>query len=108
YCLGIYQFSTAGIHEKTPSALPRDYTLELYPNPFNQNLNVRIALPVKGDVQLSLHNLLGQEVARIFSGALMPGIHRFSWNAQDDASGRYFLRLYWDGGREVKPVVLVK
>jgi subtilisin family serine protease len=79
--------------------LPDSYVLyQNYPNPFNPTTTIDFELPVSGNVQLRVFNMLGQTVRELQSGWLMAGAHRVEWDGMSDggqeaASGVYFYRL---------------
>ncbi|MBD3166803.1 T9SS type A sorting domain-containing protein [bacterium] len=75
------------------NALPRDVSIHTWPNPFNPDVHIEIALPTQQKAQLALYNLLGREVATWSPGVLPAGRHQFHWNGTGYASGMYFLRL---------------
>lgn len=67
--------------------------LGAYPNPFNPATNVRFSVPDLMPVRLTVHNILGQELATLFEATLPPGSHTVSFDARGFASGIYLLRL---------------
>jgi len=79
--------------------LPISFRLDQnYPNPFNPTTTIAYALEVVGDVSLSIHNSLGQEVRRTDFGRQSPGEYRWTWDATDNsgrplAAGVYFYRM---------------
>jgi hypothetical protein len=62
-------------------------------------------LPESGAAEVTIENLLGAEVARLFSGSLSAGEHSFEWDAGQAAAGTYFCALRTSGG--VQRVALV-
>jgi hypothetical protein len=93
-----------------PRTLPRDFTLSTpWPNPFNPATTVAFNLTRPGLARLSVHNLLGQEVAVLHDGALPAGTFRYLWNAVGQASGLYFITLQVDLDRtETRAVTLLR
>jgi|GEM_PF-5000548 len=89
---------------------PADYELfNAYPNPFNPSLNVRVSLPETGKLHLSVHNVLGQEVAVLSDRTLERGYHNFTFDGSDLSSGVYFVKAYVEGKmNDVQKVVLMK
>jgi len=70
--------------------LPSDkYALATYPNPFTESVTITFTTPKSGVAEVSVVNMLGAEVARIFSGELSAGEHTFTWNATDLPDGMY-------------------
>jgi hypothetical protein len=63
--------------------------LTSYPDPFSQSTTISFTSPESGVAEVTVVNLLGQEVARIFSGELQSGDHEFSWDASGMPPGMY-------------------
>jgi hypothetical protein len=70
-----------------------------YPNPFNPETHVRFNLADQVPVRLTVHNILGQELATILDATLPAGTHSAPFQAAGMASGVYMLRL--QAGRDV-------
>jgi Subtilase family/FlgD Ig-like domain len=69
-----------------------------YPNPFNPTTEVVYSLPFNSEVSLKVFDLLGREVITLVKGYRPAGIHRVTWNGEDEqgnrvSSGVYFYRL---------------
>jgi PKD repeat protein len=89
--------------------LPSDFGLEVnYPNPFNPSTKIAFGIPEPAHVVLTIHNLNGQEVARLLEGELSAGRYEREWKATDVASGVYFYRLVALGKDSQRQVNLVK
>jgi len=67
--------------------------LSAWPNPFNPTVTLSWELPVTAAVNLTVYNLLGEQVALLPAGNLAPGSHQLTWDAVDYATGSYFVRL---------------
>ena len=80
-----------------------------YPNPFNQSVRLNYILPAAADVRLSVYDITGREAATLIEGRFTAGRHSAEWDASEQASGVYFVRLSADGGQSsVKKLVLLK
>jgi hypothetical protein len=79
-----------------------------FPNPFNPATTLRYTLPRAGYVRLTVFNLLGQEVARLFEGTQPAGTHYFEFAKADLPSGIYFYRLIAPGFSETRKMVIAK
>ena len=78
--------------------LPARFALtQNYPNPFNPSTTIRYELPSAAEVRLTIHNILGQEVAVLVEGRESAGEYEVIWNASVVASGIYFTRLVAKG-----------
>ena len=94
--------------------LPDAFALhQNYPNPFNPTTTISFDLPVSGDVQLRVINVLGQTVRELQSGWLTAGNHRVEWDGMSDdgqsvASGVYFYLLTAENGSRSRKMVLLR
>ena len=64
-----------------------------YPNPFNPMTNIPFTLGQNAEVSISIFDVKGQEVAKLFSGSLTSGYHVTRWNASDVSSGLYLVKM---------------
>jgi hypothetical protein len=96
--------------EMQSSSKPVQFQLrQNYPNPFNNTTMISYQLPVTGDVELSIYNLLGQKIALLVSEKQQTGRYQVEWHADGFASGLYFYRLQM-GKREIhtKKMLLIR
>ena len=71
-----------------------EFTLyQNYPNPFNPSTTISFQLPSEQVVDIVLFDMLGREVAELFSGAGQAGINKIQFNGQNIPSGVYLYRL---------------
>ncbi len=102
--------------EKTSTAIststgeqPEQYRLlENYPNPFNPSTTIPFVLADVTHVRLTLHNTLGEHTRVLVDRRLPAGRHAARLEAQDLASGTYFVRMRAGSFAETQPVVLVE
>ncbi|KAA3635009.1 MAG: T9SS C-terminal target domain-containing protein, partial [Calditrichaeota bacterium] len=78
-----------------------------YPNPFNPTTTIRFSLPVKGEYELVIYNVLGQTVESHKENS-DAGYIEFEWDASKYASGVYFYRLRAGSFSDTKKMVLLK
>jgi hypothetical protein len=91
------------------NTLPVVYKLsQNYPNPFNPTTNISYAIPTSGNVSLKVYNILGQEVATVFSGFQKAGAYIANFDASRLASGVYFYRLQAGQFSETKKMMFLK
>jgi len=83
-----------------------DNTLGSYPNPFSQSTTISFSSRESGVAEVSVVNILGTEVARIFSGELSSGEHTFSWDASGMTPGMYECVVRMNGRVERMPLVV--
>ena len=84
----------------TESAVPTTFALGAnYPNPFNPATTIPVSVAAEaGDVDLTIYNVLGQPMRRVWTGPLPAGEHRLTWDGRDAqgqpvATGVYVYRL---------------
>jgi len=70
-------------------ALQSSFHLTSHPNPFSQSSTITFSCAEPGVGEVTIVNLLGAEVARLFSGELGAGEHSFQWDASGAAAGVY-------------------
>jgi hypothetical protein len=93
----------------SPDALPSETRLMAnYPNPFNPTTTIPFNLAVSGEIRLSVHDLLGREVAVMAQGMYPSGLHSIQFDAQQQASGLYLIRLRTHTGEWSRKMMLIK
>ena len=89
--------------------LPKSFSLSAaYPNPFNPATTLSFALPTEAEVSLSIYNLQGREVISLVEGNMDAGYHSVVWNADNNASGMYFVQMRSGVFIKTQKVMLVK
>jgi len=102
---GIYRT----IAPTTAMDLRFDFSLaQNYPNPFNAITTIQYSIAYRSSVKLKIYNLLGQEIATLFSGELDPGVYITQWNAGRFASGVYFCRIEAGNLVDTKKLLLLR
>ncbi|KPL18118.1 MAG: hypothetical protein AMJ92_09540 [candidate division Zixibacteria bacterium SM23_81] len=100
---------SVGINEDNSSDMPKEYALrQAYPNPFNPITTIEFDLPKKSNVLLKIHNILGQEVAKLVAGRLPAGRYRRQWQPIGVSSGIYFYTLHADNYVRTKKLLLLR
>ncbi|PJA26533.1 MAG: hypothetical protein CO189_10465 [candidate division Zixibacteria bacterium CG_4_9_14_3_um_filter_46_8] len=64
-----------------------------FPNPFNAIVTIAYELPIAGNVNVEIYNIMGQKVATLVDSDIEAGQHRISWDAANYSSGIYFYKL---------------
>lgn len=98
----------SGISESTPMTFD---LAQNYPNPFNPSTQITYSLPIMGQVELTIYNVVGQKVATLVNTAKEAGTYKVEWNAGNFSSGVYFYTLSVNGSqsyRTTKKMLLVK
>jgi hypothetical protein len=100
------------VYKLVPSELsvqPSQLTIskmEVYPNPFTQSTTITISTAESGIAEISVVNLLGQELARIYDGELSAGEHSFTWSASSVPPGMYECIVRMNGTSQEIPMML--
>jgi Secretion system C-terminal sorting domain len=94
---------------RTQPGVPATFDLsQNYPNPFNPTTKIDYSIAVSGQVSLKVYNILGQEVATLFSGIQHPGNYSATFDGSRLSSGVYFYRLESGNNILTKKFVLMK
>lgn len=106
--------STVYIEDKSTSS-PSIFSLhQNYPNPFNPITTINYQLAVSGEVDLTIYNLLGQQIRTLVSSQQTAGAHQVHWDGTDESgkqvtSGIYFYKLNAGSDfSETKKMVLLR
>jgi hypothetical protein len=74
--------------------VPREFSLDQnYPNPFNPSTEIRYQIASSGRALLTIHDVLGREVARLVDEDRGAGYYSAQWNASGVSTGVYYARL---------------
>ena len=82
-----------------------------YPNPFNPATTIPLAVPAGArNVDLTIYNVLGQPLRRVWTGPLPAGEHELTWDGRDAqgqpvAAGVYVYRLQVDEQTRTRKMV---
>lgn len=107
--MGALEFTELSIRDLDLKSAPYSYILvNAYPNPFNSTLNIRVNLPIAGDLKVKAIDLLGHEVASFSRGAFATGWQTLSINADTWPSGTYWIVLNNSYQQVIKQVILLK
>jgi len=88
---------------------PLNFSLEQnFPNPFNPVTTIKFALPVSGNINLSIYNSLGEKVETLPNQFLEAGYHKIEWRANNYSSGVYYYRIESENFSDVKKMLLLK
>ncbi len=79
-----------------------------YPNPFNPSTHIGYALGATGPVRLTVHDVLGREVAVLVEQVQPAGTYGVTFEATHLPSGIYLYRLDADGRQVVRRMLLLK
>ncbi len=89
------------------AALPEEFTLKAYPNPFNPTTTIEFTMPEAGNVSLKIFDNTGR-VVETMTRAADAGTVTFEWNASGKTSGVYYARVEALGVAKARMLILLK
>lgn len=103
--------STTGVHKL--SSQPSEIQVSLCPNPFNLHAKLEFVLPVEGNVEIEIFNILGQNVRTLVNRDFTIGSHQVIWDGTDKFnrivnSGTYFFRIQIGEHIKIKKGLIIK
>lgn len=98
----------APVGVKNHSALPQDFTVSCFPNPFNGALAVSLKLTHSENVSVDIYNVRGCRQAQLWQGPLDAGVHQLNWTDEDTPSGVYLVKVSGENWCEVRKAVMVR
>lgn len=101
--------TVVALDEKEKNTQPNQMVLQQnFPNPFNPSTSLRFSIPAATYLELSVYDLTGKLIDVLISDYLPAGDHQLVWNAKDQASGVYLIRLESDSETQIKRMTLLK
>lgn len=89
--------------------IPARFSLsQNYPNPFNPATTIRYSLTSSAHVNLTIHDMLGREIATLVNDERSAGSFAVQWIAGENPSGVYLARMTVGPYNEVKKILLMK
>lgn len=80
----------------------------VYPNPFNPVTKLEFSVPTEMDVQVVIYDMMGREIFELASGLYEPGYYEVQWNASQQSSGIYFVKIIAGNYISTQKLMLVK
>ncbi len=86
-----FRTGAAAAVDGSETSLPQQWSLSLYPNPFNSVLSISILAPETAGGRLTVYNVLGRSVDAM-AIVVQQGKNRFAWKPKEGLpSGVYFI-----------------
>lgn len=100
---------TVSVEGQSASSLPQNYFFKpLFPNPSNGDAIIEYEMPNDGYVSLIVFDSLGREISILAQGMYSRGVHRFSWNIGDLASGVYYCKFTSGSYTKTQKMVVIR
>jgi len=90
---------------ETPKTFP--YNLSVFPNPVTSKTRIRLSIPERSPVSITLYNAAGRRVSVIYKGILSRGTHDFKISGKFLPQGVYFLDAQWGLKRKTTPIIII-
>jgi hypothetical protein len=106
----LIKIENTGIGPVTIAEAPQTFILyNNFPNPFNPFTTIRYGIPRRCKVNLSIFNMLGQEITvLIYEKEHTPGTYQINWDASSFPSGIYFYRLHTGDWHKIMRMILIR
>ncbi|MBI65915.1 MAG: hypothetical protein CMG64_06455, partial [Candidatus Marinimicrobia bacterium] len=89
--------------------VPTEITLNgSYPNPFNPSTNISFNIPAEMHVSLVIYDINGRMVTELVNGMRSADTYNVVWNANQNASGVYFVKLAAGNTVHTQKIMLIK
>ena len=89
--------------------IPDNFSLgNPYPNPFNPSTSIDLSLHKDSHVNAMIYNINGQVIETIVDKQVLAGKHTIEWNANEHASGIYFIKVQADNQLATQKLILIK
>ena len=89
--------------------LPKEFTLSpVYTNSFNPTTTLSLALPAISNVLLEVYYINGRLINELIKSNMDAGYHSVIWNADNNASGVYFVKMVTPEFTKTQKLMLVK
>jgi hypothetical protein len=90
-------------------ALPEEFSLSMpYPNPFNPSTTISYDVPSDMNINLAVYDIRGRMVTELANGMREQGRYDVIWNAENQSSGVYFMKLVAGNTMKTQKMMLVK
>jgi len=100
---------STGTEDLDSSELPGEFILsQNYPNPFNPTTSIEFSLPQSSNINLTVYDVVGRQIAVLINGQMASGRHSVTFNASNLPSGMYLYRLTTPTGFITQKMILMK
>jgi hypothetical protein len=96
------------VNGKNPGEVNTFSLAQNTPNPFNPTTNITYSIPTDSYVQVSVFNVMGEEITKLVDGKRSAGQHTLTFDASGLSSGIYFYQIKAGNFTEMKKMILMK
>jgi len=107
-------FIVSGVNGNHEGSLKNRVSLmPIHPNPVSKNATIVYSLQSPAKIDLSVFNILGQQVATLVNGYQSAGSHAVTWKLRDDRgslvpNGVYFIKLSANGQSIARRAMVIR
>ena len=83
--------------------VPGEFSLDVYPNPFNNEVKISFNNPTPQNITLKVFNIQGREMASLWNGKTSIGWHETVWTA--DKAGVYFIAVCSKNNKQIRKII---
>ncbi|HSW53761.1 MAG TPA: T9SS type A sorting domain-containing protein [Ignavibacteriaceae bacterium] len=105
---GVQYGTIVSVENENENLHPSEYILNNFPNPFNSQTTIHFYLPSSTFITLSIYDILGNEIERLYSGEEREGQYYKVWNPKDVTSGLYFVVMRTNETQITHKILLLK
>lgn len=105
---GVQYGTIISVEDENENSQPLNYVLNNFPNPFNGQTTIHFYLQTASFIILSIYDVLGNEIERLYSGEESEGHHYKIWTPKEVSSGLYFVVMKADNVQLTHKVLLLK
>lgn len=92
--ISVIMQDTLSAIDESPDYIRNNFELsQNYPNPFNSQTTITYALPLSDFVEITIFDMAGKQIDKLFNGYQNAGQQRLIWNAEAFASGVYIYQI---------------
>ena len=89
--------------------IPDKYSiLNIYPNPFNPVTNINYSMPKMSNINIIIYDMGGRKITTLYHGTQIQGYHSIIWDASEQTSGIYFLKMIAGDHIVTQKLMLIK
>jgi hypothetical protein len=87
--------------------IPGDW-LDIYPNPFSDELHISCDLDERGVVKIALIDMTGHVISIVADKIMEAGVHRFRMGNKQLPEGTYFLKISSSNDCTIRKIIHIK
>jgi len=93
---------------KKEQILSQFFLSQNYPNPFNPETKIEYSISKASDVQLTVYDVLGREIANLENSYKKAGKYSVNFDGRNYASGLYYYKLTTSDKTKIRKMLLIK